>query len=220
MALATLGDLMDAGILTCSPTATALALDDFPDRSLFVRTAPSDSLEATQIAAEAERTGALTASVVYLDDPFGRPLAERTIAALESRGIDVPAPIGFSADDQTLLAEAADVRDSEAGVIVLIADAEHGTRLLASLGEVTAVVPGDDPPSIIVNSAMRRPLTPDQIAALADGRAARRRSRAGAHERHAGRAARRLRDERVRLPQPHRPRGVAGEIGRPGRDRP
>ena len=44
VALATLGDLMRAGILTCSPTATALALDDFPDRALFVRTAPSDSL--------------------------------------------------------------------------------------------------------------------------------------------------------------------------------
>ena len=33
VALATLGDLMRAGILTCSPTATALALDDFPDRT-------------------------------------------------------------------------------------------------------------------------------------------------------------------------------------------
>ena len=39
--------------------------------------------------------------------------------------------------------------------------------MLSSLGEVTGVVPGDDPPTIIVNSAMRRPVAPDQIAALA-----------------------------------------------------
>ena len=58
IALATLGDLMSAGILTCSPTATALALDDFPDSDLFIRTAPSDSLQAAELAQEAEDTGA------------------------------------------------------------------------------------------------------------------------------------------------------------------
>jgi branched-chain amino acid transport system substrate-binding protein len=167
VALATLGDLLREGILTCSPTATSLALDTFPDRALFVRTAPSDSLEAAAIALAAERTGALTASVVYLDDAYGRPLADATIAALQSRGIDVPAPIGFSADDESLLDEANSIREAEAGVVVVIGDAEQGTRLLSSLGEATAVVPGDEPPTIIVNSAMREPVAPDRIAELA-----------------------------------------------------
>ena len=108
IALATLADLLQAGILTCSPTATALALDDFPDRSLFVRTAPSDSLQAMAIANEAERTGALTASVVFLDDAYGRPLAEATIEALQAKGIDVSTSVGFAADDDTLLDEADD----------------------------------------------------------------------------------------------------------------
>ena len=62
IALATVPQLMDAGILTCSPTATALALDDLPDRTLFFRTAPSDSLQAIAIAEQAERTGALSAA--------------------------------------------------------------------------------------------------------------------------------------------------------------
>jgi branched-chain amino acid transport system substrate-binding protein len=167
VALATLGDLLRDDVLTCSPTATALSLDDFPDRSLFVRTAPSDSLQASAIAAEAERTGALTAAVVYLDDAYGRPLAEATVAALAVRAIEVDAPIGFTADDDTLLDEATAVRDSDAGVIIVIGDAEQGPRLLSNLGEVTGVVPGDDPPRIIVNDAMRRPAAPQQIADLA-----------------------------------------------------
>jgi branched-chain amino acid transport system substrate-binding protein len=167
VALATLGDLMRAGVLTCSPTATALALDGFPDRTLFVRTAPSDSLQAAAIAGEAERTGALTAAVLYLDDAYGRPLAEATITALRSRGIEVPDPVGFNADDESLLDEATTVKDSDPGVIVVIGDAEHGTRMLSNLGEVTGVVPGDDPPKIIVNDALRQPPSPQQIAELA-----------------------------------------------------
>ena len=38
------------GLVACSPTAAAMALDDFPDRGLFVRTIPSDSLQAAAIA--------------------------------------------------------------------------------------------------------------------------------------------------------------------------
>lgn len=166
-ALATLSDLLDAGLLTCSPTATALALDDFPDRELFIRTAPSDSLQARAIADEAERTGALTAAVVYLDDAYGRPLAEATIAALEAKGITVEGPIGFAASDDNLVDEATTLADSGAGVFVLIGDAEQGTRMLASLGEVTGVVSGENAPSIILNDAMRRPPSPQQIAELA-----------------------------------------------------
>ena len=89
IALATVPQLMEAGILTCSPTATALALDDLPDRSLFFRTAPSDSLQAIAIAEQAERTGALSAVVVNLDDAYGGPLADATIAALRGRGLTV-----------------------------------------------------------------------------------------------------------------------------------
>ena len=157
---------MRAGILTCSPTATALALDNFPNRGLFFRTAPSDSLQAVQLASEAERTGALTAAVVYLDDDYARPLAEATIAALATKGIDVPEPIWFAAND-TLLDEATALKDIDAGVVIVIADAEQGARMLSNLGEVTGVVPGDDPPRIIVNDALRRPPAPQQIAALA-----------------------------------------------------
>ena len=46
VALSTLDELVTAGKVVCSPTASALALDDFPDSDLFFRTVPSDSLQA------------------------------------------------------------------------------------------------------------------------------------------------------------------------------
>ena len=52
VALAQLSSIVqpETGVVTCSPTATALALDDFPDNGFFFRTAPSDSLQMAAIA--------------------------------------------------------------------------------------------------------------------------------------------------------------------------
>jgi branched-chain amino acid transport system substrate-binding protein len=167
VALATLAQLMDAGILTCSPTATALALDDFPDRSLFFRTAPSDSLQAAAIAEQAELTGARSAVVVYLDDAYGRPLEEATTAALRARSMSVDDPINFTADDSILKDEAMAVAGSDAGVVILLGDAEQGARMIAAIGDAMSVGPGEDAPSIIVNDALRRPPSQQLITSLA-----------------------------------------------------
>jgi branched-chain amino acid transport system substrate-binding protein len=166
IALATLSQLMDARILTCSPTATALALDAFPDRSLFFRTAPSDSLQAAAIAEQAELTGARSTIVVYLDDAYGRPLEKATIAALRARSLGVDEPIGFTADDEILKDKAMAVTTSDAGVIIVLGDAEQGARMIAAIGDATSDIPGDDVPSIIVNDALRRPPSQQLITSL------------------------------------------------------
>jgi branched-chain amino acid transport system substrate-binding protein len=167
VALATLAQLMDAGILTCSPTATALALDDFPDRSLFIRTAPSDSLQAMAIAEQAELTGARSAVVVYLDDAYGRPLEKATTDALRARSLSVDEPINFAVDDPILKDEATAVTASDAGVVIVLGDAEQGARMIAAIGDATSVGPGEDAPSIIVNDALRRPPSQELITSLA-----------------------------------------------------
>jgi branched-chain amino acid transport system substrate-binding protein len=165
-ALAVVPQLMRAGVLTCSPTASALALDELPDRQLFFRTIPSDSLQAVGIAEQAERTGALSALVVSLDDAFGRPLARATIEALRAHGMTVDEHIEFSADDEVLRDEAVAVDDSDAGVVVVIGDAVQGVRMITAIGEATRVEPGASAPPIIVNSAMRRPLSSQAASAL------------------------------------------------------
>ena len=89
VALAIVPQLMAAGVLTCSPTASALALDDLPDRQPVLPDAPSDSLQAVAIAEQAERTGALSAAVVNLDDAYGRAAGRATIDGAAGRGLTV-----------------------------------------------------------------------------------------------------------------------------------
>ncbi len=76
IALSTLDELVSAGKVVCSPTASALALDGFPDDDLFFRTVPSDSLQARAIAGTADQTGAQRVTIAYVDDSYGRPFAD------------------------------------------------------------------------------------------------------------------------------------------------
>lgn len=168
VALDTVGQLMDAGILTCSPTANALALDDFPDRDLFFRTVPSDSLQAKAISTVVERTGESTATVVYIDDAYGRPFADATIAALLARDREVLPAVPIASDTETYDEIADQIAASNTGTIVILSDAAHGFDLLTALG--TAYVAGmfadDRVPEIVVNDAMRRPPDPEMVTAL------------------------------------------------------
>ena len=86
VALEVLDELMAAGVVVCSPTATALSLNDYPDRDLFFRTVPSDSLSAQAMAVYAGNTGVDSYAVVYLDDQFGRPFAQQTIEPARRTG--------------------------------------------------------------------------------------------------------------------------------------
>jgi branched-chain amino acid transport system substrate-binding protein len=169
IALATLGDLMSADILTCSPTATALALDNFPSSELFIRTAPSDSLQADELAREAEDTGARSVAVTYVDDPYGRALGAATIAELRSRGITVEPEVPFSpAQDESLVDEAQSIGSSDVDAVVVLGDGEQGARMLSAIGAATGITPGETPPDILVNDAIRHPPSPQLIAELAE----------------------------------------------------
>ena len=155
-------------MLTCSPTATSLALDDFPSSQLFFRTAPSDSLQADAIAKLAQQTGTFTAAVAYLDDDYGRPLAEATVAALDDRALTVVGEVPFASNDESLVDQATELVDSEADLVVVIGDGEHGMRMLTAMGETAGRFPDVDPPDIIVNDAVRLPPSAQLVQALPD----------------------------------------------------
>ncbi len=140
-------------VVTCSPTATALALDDFPDNGYFFRTVASDSLQMAAIARRAERTGVSTISIGYLDDPYGRGLASALADEVIARDrLTMIQQIGFDGDDQDLTDTADALLDGSPGVVVVVGDADDGSRLLAALDEATA---GTEPPQIIVNDSIR-----------------------------------------------------------------
>jgi branched-chain amino acid transport system substrate-binding protein len=161
-----LGDLdapVSAGVLTCSPTATALALDNYPDNGLFFRTVPSDSLQMVAIARVAERTGSTSIAIGYLDDSYGRGLAEALRSAVGTSGLAVLAEVAFSGDDEDLGEEAAALLENSPSVVAILGDAGDGTRLLDAVAQATA---GADPPTIVVNDALRDAQTQQVIQGL------------------------------------------------------
>ena len=162
IALSTLDEIVSSGTLACSPTASALALDGFPDGGLFFRTAPSDSLQAHAIADVADQTGALQAAIVHIDDAYGRDFADSVGAAIADGSVSVTETITFTARDVDLTDEARQLLDSGAQVAIVLAGDDDGTRFLETLGELdTSALE-----AVVVNDAMRSPTTPQRIAGL------------------------------------------------------
>ncbi len=150
--LGTLGAAVESGVLTCSPTATAMALDNFPDDGLFFRTIPSDSLQAEAIAHEVEATGSSTAVVMYLDDGYGRPFGEATNDAITALGTNVAATIGFAANEESISSAVAEALASTPEVVAVIADGVTGPAIINALDAASQTRL-----TYVVNDAIRRP---------------------------------------------------------------
>lgn len=162
IALSTLGEIVSSGTLSCSPTASALALDGFPDRGLFFRTVPSDSLQARAIAEVADQTGALQAVIVHVDDAYGRDFADSVKASMVGGAISVADTITFSGRDDDLTDEARQVLASGASVAIVLAGDDDGTRFVETLGEFDTSALA----KVVVNDAFRHPATPQRMANL------------------------------------------------------
>src|SRR4051812_20354249 len=101
-ALAALGEIVDAGVVACSPTASASMLDGFPDRNLFFRTIPSDTLQAGAIAEAVNQTGASEATIVYIDDAFGQAFDSSVSDALQRNQIDETDAVAYSSEKESI----------------------------------------------------------------------------------------------------------------------
>lgn len=168
-ALSQLASIVQPGsaVVTCSPTATALALDDYPDNGYFFRTAPSDSLQMAAIARRAERTGVPTVAVGYLDDPYGRGLRDALVEEIEQRRRqEVVATVAFGADQEDLRSTVVELLDGAPGVVIVLGDADDGGRLLSALDDATP----DDLTQVIVNDAIRTATAIQQVSPSFRGR--------------------------------------------------
>ena len=162
VALDVLVTLRRERVLTCSPSATSLALDDFPDEGLFFRTVPSDSAQAEAIARLIDQTGRASVSILYVDDAYGRPLTNALTARLSTRAVDVEALVPFHTDDTDYEDEVASALDSGAQVLAVIGDPSAGARVLAT---ALAETEGETL-QIIVNDALRGASTGNVLASF------------------------------------------------------
>jgi len=151
--LETLDTAIRAGVFTCAPTASALALDDYPSDGLLIRTIPSDSLQATAIARVADDTGRDNAVVAYLDDGYGRPFGAATERALRDGGTTVLGSFAFAPGDVPDPATIAAITTLDPGVVVVVADGVTGPAIVTALDTAAPFAQ----PQFVVNDAMRRP---------------------------------------------------------------
>jgi branched-chain amino acid transport system substrate-binding protein len=151
-ALAIVPQLVGAGVLTCAPTATALALESIDDSGLLVRTVPSDRLQAAALAAATERSGVTQVALVYVDDAWGNDLAELTTDALQRAGITVTASVPAAPGASDADAVATSVVAAATGQVVVIADDSAGPALVQAIAEAA-----EQTTRFVVNDAMRRP---------------------------------------------------------------
>ncbi|MFP5488082.1 MAG: ABC transporter substrate-binding protein, partial [Acidimicrobiia bacterium] len=151
----------DTGVVTCSPTATALALDAFPDNGYFFRTVPSDSLQMAAVVRRAERTGAPSVGVAYLDDPYGRGLRDALVDEIEQgRRLDLTAAVAFGSDQEDLTDPVTALLAEEPGVVIVLGDADDGGRMLSALDVATP----DDVTQVIVNDGIRTATSIQQLS--------------------------------------------------------
>jgi branched-chain amino acid transport system substrate-binding protein len=163
IALSTLEAITSADVMACSATAAGLALDDFPDRDLFVRTVPSDSMQAAAIVKVAEATGVQSVTIVYVDDGYGRPFASKVAEGLESLSIGVADSIGFASGDDTELEDEVNrVREAGSGVVILLANSTDGIHFLEHLSDF----PSNGISRLIVNDALRSAESSQRLAEL------------------------------------------------------
>ncbi|MBU3689866.1 MAG: amino acid ABC transporter substrate-binding protein [Actinobacteria bacterium] len=162
VALSTLPTLLAANVGVCSPAATTASLTNFPDRGMFVRTSPSDSLAALAMAQEVARTGIRSTVLAYPDDPFGRDYATDVRRALGLEGIAIVSEIQYDPGDDDYSEDVATLADGL--VVTLIGDEESGARFLS-----TTLTTFSDTVVIVNDALARADLSSDPVMET-DGR--------------------------------------------------
>lgn len=131
VALGILPSLTRDEIGVCSPAATSALLNNFPDRGLFVRTAPTDSLLAQAMSQSIAQTGQSSTALAFPDDRYGRRLASELRRYLGLQGIAITDEVPYSTADESYVDEFEGISD-EARVLALVANQESGARFLNS----------------------------------------------------------------------------------------
>jgi len=157
VALGILPSLTRSEIGVCSPAATSVLLNNFPDRGLFVRTAPTDSLIAQAMSQAIAQTGQSSTVLAFPDDRYGRRLASELRRYLGLQGISITDEVPYSPTDESYTDDLEGISE-ESRVLALVANQESGARFLNS-----ALVTGSLQ-TIVLNDALANVSLPNDSA--------------------------------------------------------
>lgn len=126
-----------AGVVMFSPANTSDQFVCYPDKGMYFRTAPTDTLQAQALAQLIAEDGAQRVSILALNDPYGTGLAGNTVDNLEAAGIpsDQLQEIIYDPNAQSFNAEIDQVSEFAPDAVVVIGF-EETSRIINRMNEV------------------------------------------------------------------------------------
>ena len=121
-----------AGVVQFSPANTAAGFDEYPDKGLYFRTAPSDVLQGKVVANLAVQDGNKNVAVLARQDFYGEGLAESAAKNIEAAGATVPAKVLYNAEAENFTAEVNEIAAAKPDAIILVAFDET-TKIIPQL---------------------------------------------------------------------------------------
>ena len=110
-----------AGVVQFSPANTAAGFDEYNDKGLYFRTAPSDLLQGKVVANVAVQDGNKNVAVLARQDFYGEGLAESAAKNLEAGGATVTDKILYNAEAENFTAEVNQIAANKPEAIILVA---------------------------------------------------------------------------------------------------
>ena len=137
-ALSVLGRITGAGVLDCSPSSTALALEQFPDDGYYVRTAPSDRLQGVALAEVIAEGGYRTVALMSPNDDYGQGMADVLVDELRENGIRVTISYAYDPSGTNFAPDVRQVLETDPEAIAVIGLPDTAGLILRKLIDLGA----------------------------------------------------------------------------------
>jgi branched-chain amino acid transport system substrate-binding protein len=131
VSLSVIDKIVGAGVVQFSPANTSTAFDEYDDKGLYFRTAPSDVLQGAVLGNLVMEDGAKNVAIMARQEAYGEALAENTKKTIEERGGKVAETVLYAVDATSYTSEIQKIKDSGADAIIVI-----------GFNETTKIIPG------------------------------------------------------------------------------
>ncbi len=121
ISLAIIEKIADAGVVMISPSNTSSTFTTYDDGGYYFRTAPSDALQAVELATLMIDAGVTNAGILHRDDDYGRQFDAALQRVFRESGVKVGASISYDPDSADYATEVNTLKEAEVNGIALIA---------------------------------------------------------------------------------------------------
>ncbi|MFD1858770.1 amino acid ABC transporter substrate-binding protein [Aeromicrobium camelliae] len=132
VSLAVIDKIVGAGVLQISPANTSTTFDEYDDKGLYFRTAPSDILQGAVMANLLAEDGAQNVAILARQDAYGEALSDQIEKVFTDAGGEVGAKVLYDANASTFGSEIQEVANAKPDAVVLVAFNET-TKIIPEL---------------------------------------------------------------------------------------